>query len=146
MTNTNKHILVIGGTGMLGKPVAGQLKADGFKVRLLARNPEKARSLFGADYEIVKGDVGDPGSLRAALAGCDGVHISLKGGPTQADFERMDHIATRDIAQAAKETGVGRVTILSAYAVSAEKADTPSSALAGLWKVCRSMCRAGKFR
>jgi uncharacterized protein YbjT (DUF2867 family) len=126
LTN-KKTILVIGGTGMLGKPVAGQLKADGFEVRLLARNPEKARSLFGADYEIVKGDVGDPGSLRAALAGCDGVHISLKGGPTQADFERMDHIATRDIAQAAKEMGVGRVTILSAYAVSAEKADTPES-------------------
>ena len=126
MTN-NKTILVVGGTGMLGKPVAQQLKVDGFNVRLLARNPEKAQKLLGAGYEIIKGDVDDPAALRSALTGVDGVHISLKGGPTEADFDHMDHIATRDIAQAAKELGVGRVTILSAYAVSAEKADTPES-------------------
>ena len=126
MTN-NKTILVVGGTGMLGKPVAQQLKADGFKVRLLARNPEKARKLLGDGFETIKGDVDDPAALRSALTGVDGVHISLKGGPTEGDFDRMDHIATRDIAQAAKELGVGRVTILSAYAVSEEKADTPES-------------------
>ncbi len=127
MTNTNKTILVIGGTGMLGKPVAEQLKADGFKVRLLARNPEKAQKLLGDGYEIIKGDVDNPESLRVALTGVDGVHISLKGGPTEADFDRMDHLATRNIAQTAKELGVRRVTILSAYAVSQEKADTPES-------------------
>jgi len=126
LTN-NKTILVVGGTGMLGKPVAQQLKVDGFKVRLLARNPEKAGKLLGDEYEIIKGDVDDLTSLRTALTGVDGVHISLKGGPIEADFDRMDHIATRDIAQAAKELGVGRVTILSAYAISEEKADTPES-------------------
>lgn len=123
----NKTILVIGGTGMLGRPVAQQLKADGFKVRLLARSPEKAQKLLGAGYEIIKGDVDNPVALRTALTGVDGVHISLKGGSTEADFDRMDHLATRDIAQTAKELGVGRVTILSAYAVSEEKADTPES-------------------
>lgn len=125
--NSPKTILVIGGTGMLGKPVAQQLKADGFKVRLLARNPEKAQRNLGDGYEIIKGDVDDLTSLRTAVTGVDGVHISLKGGPTEKDFDRMDHLATRDIAQAAKDTGVGRVTILSSYAVSAEKADTPES-------------------
>jgi uncharacterized protein YbjT (DUF2867 family) len=127
MTDTNKTILIIGGTGMLGKPVAQQLKADGFNVRLLARNPEKAQKFLGDGYEIVKGDVDNPASLREAMNGVDGVHISLKGGPTAADFDRMDHLATRDIANAAKEMNVGRVTILSAYAVSEEKADTPES-------------------
>lgn len=124
---TNKTILIIGGTGMLGMPVAQQLKADGFNVRLLARNPEKAQTLLGTGYEIVKGNVDAPAALREAMADVDGVHISLKGGPTEADFERMDHLATRDIAKAAKEMNVGRVTILSAYAVSEEKADTPES-------------------
>lgn len=127
MTATNKTILVIGGTGMLGKPVAQQLKADGFNVRLLARNPEKAQILLGDGHEIVKGDVDNPAALRTAMTGVDGVHISLKGGPTEADFERMDHLATRDIAQIAKEKNVGRVTLISAYAVSQEKADTPES-------------------
>ena len=127
MTNSNKTILVIGGTGMLGKPVVQQLKADGFNVRLLARNPEKTQRLLGAGYEIVKGDVDNTAALREAMTGVNGVHISLKGGPSEADFDRMDHLATRDIAQAAKEMNVGRVTILSAYAVSEEKADTPES-------------------
>jgi uncharacterized protein YbjT (DUF2867 family) len=127
MENTNKTILVIGGTGMLGKPVAQQLKADGFNVRLLARNPEKAKKLLGEGYEFMQGDVDNEASLRAALTGVDGVHISLKGGPTEADFERMDHFAVRDIAQIAKEKNVGRVTLISAYAVSEEKADTPES-------------------
>jgi uncharacterized protein YbjT (DUF2867 family) len=127
MMSTHQHLLVIGGTGMLGKPVAQQLKADGFTVRLLARNPEKVRKLLGDGYEIIRGDVENAEALRAAMTGVDGVHISLKGGPTAEDFERMDYLATRNIAQAAKETGVGRVTLLSAYAVSAEKADTPES-------------------
>jgi len=127
MTNTNKIILIIGGTGMLGKPVAQQLKADGFNVRLLARNPEKAQKLLGSGYEIVKGDVDNHAALKEAMTGVDGVHISLKGGPTEADFDRMDHLAVRDIAQIAKDKNVGRVTLISAYAVSKEKADTPES-------------------
>ncbi len=127
MTNSNKTILVIGGTGMLGKPVAQQLKADGFNVRLLARNPEKAQKLLGAGYEIVKGDMDNPTALKETMTDVDGVHISLKGGPTAADFERMDHFAVHDIAQIAKEKNVERVTLISAYAVSEEKADTPES-------------------
>lgn len=127
MSSIDKTILVIGGTGMLGKPVAQQLKADGFNVRLLVRNPEKAKKIFGDGYELIQGDVDNVASLSAALTGVDGVHISLKGGPTEADFERMDHFAVRDISKIAKEENVGRVTLISAYAVSEEKADTPES-------------------
>jgi uncharacterized protein YbjT (DUF2867 family) len=127
MMSNNQRILVIGGTGMLGKPVAERLKADGFDVRLLARDPEKARRLLGEGYEIIKGDVADSNALKMAMADVNGVHINLKGGPTAADFDRMDHLATREIAKAARDMQVGRVTLLSAYAVSAEKADTPES-------------------
>jgi len=123
----NKTILIIGGTGMLGKPVAQQLKTDGFNVRLLVRNPEKAKKLLGDGYELFQGDVDNLDSVRAAITGVDGVHISLKGGPTEADFERMDHLAVRDISKIAKEKNVGRVTLISAYAVSEKKADTPES-------------------
>jgi uncharacterized protein YbjT (DUF2867 family) len=127
MNNTNKTILVIGGTGMLGKPVAQQLKADGFNVRLLARSIEKARSMLGEGYEFVKGDFEDAASLKSAMTGCDGVHISIKGGPKDSDFERVDHLGVRRIAETAKAVGMGRVTLISAYAVSEEKADTPES-------------------
>lgn len=69
MTNTNKRILVIGATGMLGKPVARQFKADGFKVRLLVSTPEKAKSMLGDGYEIVKGDFEYAAALKSALGG-----------------------------------------------------------------------------
>ena len=71
MSSIDKTILVIGGTGMLGKPVAQQLKADGFNVRLLVRNPEKARKLLGDGYEFIQGDVDNVTSLGAALTGVD---------------------------------------------------------------------------
>lgn len=122
-----KTILVIGATGMLGKPVAKQLLKDGFHVRVLARNPQKAQQILGDGFDVHAGDVANSISLRAALKDVDGVHISLKGGPSEADFERMDHHATRDIAQLAKESGTPRITLLSAYAVHPEKADTPES-------------------
>jgi uncharacterized protein YbjT (DUF2867 family) len=72
-------ILVLGGTGLLGAPVARRLQADGFAVRLLARDPEKARAMFDGTFEVVAGDVTDVSSLEAALPGCDGVHISIAG-------------------------------------------------------------------
>ena len=39
----DKTILVIGATGMLGEPVARCLKEDGFKVRVMTRDANKAR-------------------------------------------------------------------------------------------------------
>ncbi|MBI5943380.1 MAG: NAD(P)H-binding protein [Chloroflexi bacterium] len=123
----NKTILVIGGTGMLGKPVAERLLKDGFTVRLLARNVDKAKSMLGKGYEFVNGDYEDADSLKSAMQGCDGVHVNIKGGPSEADFERADHLGVKRIAETAKAVGVGRVTLISAYAVSGEKADTPES-------------------
>lgn len=39
----NNIILVMGATGMLGRPVAEQLREDGYAVRVLTRNAEKAK-------------------------------------------------------------------------------------------------------
>ena len=39
-------ILVIGGTGMLGRPVTHRLLNDGFAVRLFTSHPDQARQLL----------------------------------------------------------------------------------------------------
>lgn len=52
----SKRVLVLGATGMLGKPATRQLRQDDFQVRLLARDVEKARGLFYESFEIVQGD------------------------------------------------------------------------------------------
>jgi uncharacterized protein YbjT (DUF2867 family) len=113
-----QKILIIGGTGMLGEPVARQLQADGFGVRVLSRNPEKARACFGAPFEVAAGDVDNPTSLLGALEGCQGVHINLHG-LFDPDLERRGAEA---VARAAKQTGVERITYLSGASVCAENA------------------------
>jgi uncharacterized protein YbjT (DUF2867 family) len=75
MTN-QKVILVTGATGAQGGSVARHLLKGGeFRVRALTRNPEsaKAAALRQAGAEVVKGDLGDFRSVRAAVEGCDGV-------------------------------------------------------------------------
>ena len=74
---TRKTILVVGATGAQGGSVARALLSRGnFAVRALTRNPgsDKAEALRGACAEIVKGDLDDVASLRAALKDVYGVY------------------------------------------------------------------------
>ena len=90
----DKLILVVGATGFLGQPVVQALDYFGFPIRLLSRDPEKASKIFGKHHDIVKGDIADYESLKAAVEGCYGVHINLKGGPKKRDFDRIEHRGT----------------------------------------------------
>jgi uncharacterized protein YbjT (DUF2867 family) len=121
-------ILVVGGSGMLGAPVARALRETGYRVRILARNA----NLTGSDasaFEYYPGDVGDEGSLRRALEGCSGVHVSLRAGPDRESFERIEHEGTARVARLAAEAGVKRLTYLSGMYVG--KADHEGSNLRG---------------
>jgi len=110
-------ILVLGGTGMLGAPVARRLQADGFTVRLLVRNEERARALFGDSFMLVEGDVADCADLQRALAGCDGVHVSV-GGP-------VDYVSAENVTTLAPLLGVKRVTYVSGSTVSQQNGGFP---------------------
>src|SRR5512133_1069679 len=107
-----KRILVIGGTGILGQPVSHCLKAAGFQVRILTRDPQKARRVFDNSFEIVAGDPLDTGCLEEALDGCSGVHISL---PTEVEQQ-----AAEAVAKLAPRHGVERITYISGATVAEE--------------------------
>ena len=71
-----KTILVVGATGQQGGSVARHLLAQSnFAVRGLTRNPDSdnAHMLKDAGAEVVKGDLADVASLKAAVAGCYGI-------------------------------------------------------------------------
>jgi uncharacterized protein YbjT (DUF2867 family) len=71
-----KTILVTGATGAQGDGVVRHLLKGGkFRVRCLTRKPEseKAQALVQTGAEVVRGDLGDPESLQAAMEGCYGV-------------------------------------------------------------------------
>jgi uncharacterized protein YbjT (DUF2867 family) len=111
-----KRVLVIGGAGILGEPVARHMLADGYQVRILTRSAQKAVNRLGKGYELVVGDVDVPSSLEAALQGCDGVHINLDGGKDY-DLERCGGV---NVAGAAVKAGIKRITYLSGVSVTEE--------------------------
>jgi uncharacterized protein YbjT (DUF2867 family) len=64
-------ILVVGATGTNGREVVRRLVAAGQRVRAMVRTPAKAGDLRGEGVELVQGDLDNPGSLDAALAGVE---------------------------------------------------------------------------
>src|ERR1041385_1879498 len=71
-----KTVLVIGATGAQGGSVASHLlDRRTFAVRALTRNPDSpaAQTLRARGAEVVRGELDDRGSLRAALKGVDAV-------------------------------------------------------------------------
>ena len=107
-----KTILVLGGTGRLGQPVALHLKEAGFQVRIMTRDPQRASRIFGDSFEVCGGDPCDTGRLAEALDGCFGVHISLP-----SEVERQ---AAEAVAKAASRHGVERITYISGATVAEE--------------------------
>ena len=106
-------ILVIGGTGMLGRPVVVHLVADGFAVRIFTTDLERAREYFGDRVEYAEGDVGDLDSLKTAMEGCDAVYVNLKGGPDNDDYIRIEQEGSLNIYEAAIETNVDKIVQIS---------------------------------
>ena len=83
------HVLVTGGTGFIGLHTARALMAAGHQVRLLVRDKDKLRRLYGSDItDYVLGDVTDPNAVAKALAGCDAVvHTAAMVSVDQKDAE-----------------------------------------------------------
>jgi len=104
-----KPILIVGGTGKLGAPVARALREAGHQVAILARDTKKAATLFPAGFEIREGNVLSPESLRRALADCSGVYINLSG-----PFEQ---IGVEQVVAAAQAGGTGWIGYISGLTV-----------------------------
>lgn len=101
-----RQILVLGGTGMLGRPVVRALLERGFGVRLLVRDPERARRVFGDRVGIVPGDVTHRPDLGEAARGCDAVHVNLT--------QDVELVAVRHLCDLAAGGGIGRISYVSA--------------------------------
>jgi len=106
-------ILVIGATGMSGEPVAKSLKEDGFQIRIMTRDYNKAKNMFDNSFEFITGDVIDDSILDKSLNGCYGVHINLSG--------ELKRIAAEKVGAAALKKGIERITYISETQPATEK-------------------------
>jgi uncharacterized protein YbjT (DUF2867 family) len=100
-------ILVTGATGFVGRHVVAALDEAGASVSAMTRRPEKYRGPGTA----VKGDVGDPDSLRGALEGQD-VAYYLVHSLAHADFAERDRDGARAFGEAAAAAGTPQVVYL----------------------------------
>jgi uncharacterized protein YbjT (DUF2867 family) len=103
--SNDRTILITGVTGQQGGAVAQALQGSRFHLRGLTRKPESERSaaLARKGIEIVKGDLDDEATLRAALAGAWGVFGVQNAG--EGGVEREEAQGKR-LATLAREAGV----------------------------------------
>jgi nucleoside-diphosphate-sugar epimerase len=62
-----------GGTGFLGRAILVALRAQGWRVRLLARTEPNHPQLAGGDFEIVRGNLTDADALGRLVSGADAI-------------------------------------------------------------------------
>ncbi len=99
-------ILITGATGTTGKEVVKALQAAGAKFRVMAREPEKARAMFGESVDIVEGYFEKPKSLEAALKGASRAFLLTSTDPKVVELHR-------NFIAAAKRTGLSHIVRLS---------------------------------
>jgi dihydroflavonol-4-reductase len=123
---TGPRVLITGGAGFVGRAILERLLARGRAVRALARSDASAAVLAGAGAEVVRGDLADPASLRAAMEGCGVVyHVAGLNGfclPDPSELTRLNVDGTRDVVRAAAAAGVRRVVYTSSAATIGEEA------------------------
>ena len=75
-------------------------------MRCLARQPERLTGRVGPTTEVVQGDVLDPDTLAAALAGVDTAYYMVHSMGSREEFQELDRQAAKNFGAAAPSAGV----------------------------------------
>ena len=114
-------ILLAGGTGHLGRVLVRRLAAGGAGLRILSRDPSRARKSVSEGVEVVAGDVRVPASLTGALAGVDRVISAVTGfGPGGDGPRRVDFEGNANLIDAAEAAGVKHFVLVSIHGAGPE--------------------------
>lgn len=129
------RILVTGATGQQGGAIARELLTAGHDVVAMTRHPDgdAARALAGAGASVVRGDLDDEASLRAALEGMWGLFAVQN--TWEAGVEREEEQGKR-IARVARAVGVEHYVYTS---VSSAQHDTGIPHFDNKWRVERTI-------
>lgn len=112
-----RTIALLGATGMVGGYLLREALARGYKVRALARTPDKLDE-FAGQITIVQGDARDPLAIQALLHGADVVISAL--GPVAADGDAARFIntdTTETVLQTMQREAISQYMLVSGAAV-----------------------------
>ena len=111
------QVLVIGGTGTLGRQIAKTAIDAGHQVRCMVRTPRKAAFLQEWGCEIVQGDLLDPESIDYALQDIDSVIDSATSRPDDPkSIYQTDWEGKLNLYRACDRLSVKRVVFISLFA------------------------------
>jgi len=106
VNRSDAPVVVTGATGNVGLHVARGLAREGVRVRIAARDPERARTLFPT-AEVARFAFGDEGTYRGAFEGARALFLVR---PPEIAAVKKQIVPAIDAARAA---GVGHVVFLS---------------------------------
>lgn len=113
------HILMLGGTGFVGRHLAVRLLREGYRVTVLSRGGDRAkRKRLTRDASLIEGNVHDINFLRAVLDDVDAV-VNLVGilnekGDDGIGFERVFVTFLESLTIAMRDMQVSRLLQMSA--------------------------------
>ena len=111
------NVLVLGGSGFVGRHLVAALAARGISVTVPSRRRERAKHLLPLPtVDVVETDIMAPGVLEALARGRQAV-INLVG-ILHGDFERVHAELPRRVVAACRARGVGRLLHMSALGAS----------------------------
>src|SRR5205823_6579581 len=108
----NPNILVVGGTGFIGRQLIKQLLDKGHAVRAAGRGSSPALEELGSDrLEIVRADMRAESDLPRMLDGIEYVfHLATSGdAKTWDQYVEREVEPTRRLAQGCLERGIKRL-------------------------------------
>jgi len=104
------NILVLGGTGFIGKELVRQLVAEGRGVRVLVRSAAGLPEGLRAQVECQSGNLQEREALLGAMDGIDCVvHLARAHVKTWAEYQKLEIDATRLVGECALQAGVKRL-------------------------------------
>jgi nucleoside-diphosphate-sugar epimerase len=101
-------VLVLGGTGFIGRALVRRLRRAGLGVRAVVRDTRgQALTLAAEGAEVVRGDLTDLASVESALTGIRHVYHLARGfGRAWDDYLRLDVQPTQALAEVCAARGI----------------------------------------
>ncbi|MFM7085938.1 MAG: NAD(P)H-binding protein [Cyanobium sp.] len=108
------QVLVVGGTGTLGRQIARRALDAGHTVRCMVRSPRRAAFLQEWGCELTRGDLLEPDSLDYALEGQEAViDVATARANESVSAYAIDWTGKQNLFAACRRAGVKRLVFLS---------------------------------